>query len=364
MLFSKDLLKQDPHSHRSSYVPVSEDYDMIPYSLDLLSESNDQIRDLIEGYFKNAMQKSTLSESTSFREGFNQEFNFNEIILKIFGAYLTNIEKIYTKGNSATKTIIKDLHTINQYKAAIKQFTERPDHKTFDVTASNRYQGYKLLAPFEHYNYTNLDVVIPPDDSDSKFRDVSDSTQDKLESIFNSKDSIALIESLKKIYNDSIGHFKEEYIDTIRAYTIGKTRKIYEDEYDTKLFEYFHNNNTEPLGSVVKASEIKTSLNRFLNSENILKSEEKTEATMIKDITATREYILKHGNQILALNKNFDSNLNYILLNILKAECNYILDICEVYTIAYSYKWDAICNALSEDRRILFSILIAIMGRK
>lgn len=356
MLFSKDLLKES--QNRTSYNSLSEDFDVVPYGLDLLSESDDTIRNLLEIYFKNALQYSVVSESMSFREGFNKEFNFDEIILKIFGTYLNNIEKIYIKGYNASKSQIKESFTVNKYKKYIKAYIDDNTHKAIDITLSNQQQGFKLVAPFEHYNYTNLDAVIPPKDSNSKFREVSDSLQDKVESAMNSKESIALIEALKKIYNDSIGHEEDEYIDILRSYIIGKYTKIYEDEYDTRLFEFFHNNKTESNGSIVKSKEIVTSLTRYLSAESLLKSEKSYEDKLIKDATAAREYVLKHGRDILSLNKDNDTNINYILLNILKAECNFILDICDAYIVAYSYKWDAICNALAEDKRILFSIIL------
>lgn len=357
MIFSKNLLYENANV-RSSFKYISEDMDMVSYGLELLSETDDQVRNLLTDYFKSAIQYSSIHESVSFRESFNKSFNFDEIVLKIFGAYLSNIEKIYTKGFSNASSQIKNDYIVKKYLKYIKAYIEDRNNKELDITKSNKDRGFALVANFDHYIYTNLDTIIPPKDSNSKFREVSDSLEDKVKNAINSKDSIVLIEALKKIYNQSIGHDEDTYIDNLRAYVLGSYKKIYEDEYDTKLFEHFHNNRTESYGSVVKIDDIKTSLTRYLDAKSLLKTESNYEEKLIKEITAAREYIIKHGRAILMMNSDNDKNINYILLNILKAECNFILDICDAYIVAYSYKWDAIGNALMEDKRILFSVIM------
>ena len=346
-------------SDKSNNNAIDENTNIFLYSLDLIRKSNESIRTYMESVYTDAI--SGTNNYVSFREAFDKTFNFDDAVNKIFTAYRDNISSIYTKGNEITNSSLINISTIKTYKKDIELFIKSKNK--IDVTATGKNIKFGLKTNYEHYKYTNLDAVILSSDSESKFREFFDIIEDDIYSaISNGKDMYSM-EKLKNIYYDTNSPKTKQYIDTIRGLVVGKQKKIYKDQYDTELFKYFHNGDTDSKGSIVGTKDIAESYNRFTKGKEFINEQRKLFNTSIKGIDATEKHIIDNHKRIQSY-INDDRQL-YLINNILKVSCNFILELCSIYTLAYAYKWDSIINAYASDRRILlYTIHTHLTNRK
>ena len=306
-------------------------------------------------YFSNltkkqdAIDESATTTTTTFVERFNNSFDFADIIDQIFEAYYNTYNNIYDKGYAAASKEAKFIDNVKSHASDIK-FIKSIKEK-IDIASTRKGVNLGLPMHFDFYRYTNIFEEVPGIDLNAKFIELLEALEDQVYTILKDTEGVDQIEKLKKLYGKVTDH-ANRYLDSIRGGVLGKY-KVYEDEYDTDLFEYFRNGKTESSGSVVKAKYITECYNRYTKADKLLAADSKRHNRFVKNIIDTRERVQNAGKKIIGYSDN--EATQYITLNILKANCSIILDMCNIYSLAYAYKWDSIKNALHSDRIILLT---------
>lgn len=357
MLYRKSDLLENNTDYIGKDTSVYEAYgiDIFLNGLEYVLEGNEKVAHVFESAYSKAI--SAYGGSTSFREAFNNNFDLVSVIQSIFDAHIDTVSKIYNDGMDATTKALKYIPYLKNYKTAIKD-----ENEDVDISAVSNRKWYMLKPEFEHYIYTNLDALVPPRGSESKIKEYFECIQDDVDSSLSDANSIGSIENLKRINNNVSGIKAERYLDSIRAFSLGKYNKIRKEDYDTELFRYFHNDSTEPDGSTVTPKEIKECYDRYMNGKSILSRESKNFNRMISDINSTKSKIITIGENTLRLAK--DSNQKYLIGIILNSACGVCLDMCDIYSLSYAYKWDSIKNSYADDSRILLSVVYDVLEKR
>ena len=341
MFTNIDLLLQESISNDTPFKKVDENTNIFLYGLECVRENDTLLRSMMENMYTNA-----INESTAFIEGFNNSFNFADIIDQIFEAYYNTYNNIYEKGYAAASKEAKFIDNVKSHASDIKSIKEK-----IDIASTRKGVNLGLPMHFDFYRYTNIFEEVPGIDLNAKFTELLEALEDQVYTILKDTEGIDQIERLKKLYGKITDH-SDRYLDSIRGSVLGKS-KVYEDEYDTDLFEYFHNGKTESSGSVVKAKYIAECYSRYTKADGLIAADSKRHDRFVKNIIDTRERVQNAGKKIIGYSDN--EATQYITLNILKANCSIILDMCNIYSLAYAYKWDSIKNALHSDRIILLT---------
>jgi len=345
MVFSSDVLKHNSLVMEESII-VSEDTSLFTFGLDVLRESNEAIRIILQDIYA----KCDYNINESFKEKFSEKFSFKNIIKSIVKFFLDGLKNIFRNFKALINKIIYDSNTIVKYKDKISEFNDEIKYNK------------------DFYYYSHLTSVVPSIDDFFNFFDNYDVVMDDLKDIFKSGDKNNIVEGLKKEKAELAGNLTSFY-DNIRKNMFDRYSNevgiIMESNFASILFKFFRSGASSPIVNVtLKRDDYKTTLDRFLSGKSLVKDIEKemnyienksnTEIKKIEKILP--EHVMKEYIPI-------DYELEYHLNDFLKIKCGQLQQICAIYTTVYSARLEAAKSALVQDKKILFEVINAMIKK-
>lgn len=345
MLLSANILKESTHVKRDNIISLlNEDTSIFSFGLEVLSENNEQIREIMSNIYKD----SGYNINESFKEEFSKKFSFSNIIKSIINFFINGIDKIFKQFKILLSKILYDNNTIKKYEKQIRN-----------------YNG-EIKLNFDYYNYTYLDSNIPTISSFNEFFNNYEEVMEELKNISKNNNFNTIIEKLQKM-TENLNSNHREKLNEVRLGVFGKygkdLRNVSEETYLNRLKEFFRSGYNFPEKEFKLDNKIiNETLDRFLKGgslikdcENHLKSIEKTSSININRINRMlpEDFLEKYE----PINYEFE----YALNTYLKAKCGELQQICNIFVMAYSEKLEAVKSAIIQDKKILYEVISTII---
>lgn len=338
-----DLLIKKPLKEKSLLDSVSMTESLFQYGLNCIIESNNEIRNILF----DIMIESGYMITEGFKDEFNKRFNFNNIVSSIISLFIKIITKLFNKGKAIILNLIYDNKTIEKYKNSISSYDRQ------------------LEVDFDHYNYSYLDKDIPSSKLNLTFSYEYEELQDKLERICKTGNKEKILHGLEQLYNSIQMEINHGYFDKLRRSVLADEDYkdvIFADRYDIELKKVFRSGSTTANKNDILPNEIHNTLKRFLKGKDMIKSIEKHK----KEIEIAAEKSKKNINKISvkSLLKDYvpiDYDLEFNLNRVLKIKCGQLSECCNIYTLAFAAKLDAIKESLIQDKKVLFTVISDII---
>ena len=345
MVFSYEALKHNTLSEDN--IIVSEDTSLFTFGLDVLRESNTEIRNILQ----NIYIESGYNLNEAFKEKFTENFSFKNIIKTIIKFFIDGIKKIFNEFKAIISKFIYSDKTIDKYK-----------DKIIDFKDEIKYTG-------DYFRYSHLDAIVPSIDDYFEFFENYDSVMDDLKKVFEKKDKNIIINTLQTKKNDLSASLVKFY-DNVRKNMFSRYSNevgvITEHDFATIVYKFFRSGDSIPMNNAtLKNADIIEALERFNRSKQMTKDTEKE----MKYIESKSNAEIKRIEKILPedIMKDYvpiDYELEFHLDNYLKVKCGQLQQICTIYTSVYSAKLDAIKTALVQDKKVLFEVIGTIIKKE
>ena len=344
LLSYKNLIINENNSSDNFIAKEFEDLSLFEFGINCIRESNEEIMSILS----NIMIESGYIVNEGFKDEFNKRFNFNYIVESIFKLFIKMIKKIYDKGKAIILQILYDNKTIIKYKSLIESYDKN------------------LKVDFDHYNFTYLDKDIPSSSLNLSFSNEYEQLQDKLENIGKTNNKEKIIFELNNLFNQIQEEINHGYYDKIRKSVLAiedYEDVIFEDQYDIALRRFFRNGLDIPNRNDITYDEIHQSLNRFLKGKDMIKSIENHQKSIEDAANKAKKSINKISvKSIMSSYKPIDYDIEFNLNRVLKLKCGQIAECCNIYTLAFSAKLDAVKSCLVQDKKILFRVIADIIS--
>lgn len=338
-----DLLIRESSKEKSVLESVNMTESLFQYGLNCIIESNNEIRNILS----DIMIESGYMVTEGFKDEFNKKFNFNNIVSSIIGLFVKVITKLFNRGKAIILNLIYDNKTIEKYKDAINSYDKQ------------------LEVDFEHYNYSYLDKDIPSSKLNLTFSYEYEELQDKLENICKSANKEKILYGLEQLYNSIQMEINHGYYDKLRRSVLADEDYkdvIFANQYDIELKKVFRSGSTAANKNDILPNEIHDTLERFLKGKDMIKSIEKHK----KEIETAAEKSKKKINKISvkSLVKDYvpiDYDIEFNLNRLLKMKCGQLSESCNIYSLAFAAKIDAMKESLIQDKKVLFAVISDII---
>lgn len=332
MLFNyKDLIiKNEEKINKSSIEETS----LLIQSLSYISESDNNIREIMG----NVMKESYNSDNPV--KAFNESFSFGSIIKTIIDFFVENIKKAYYAFKGFLSKIFGGDKVLDKYKSQLLNYS---------ITLKK--------LPFSHYNYTNLDIDIPPSSLEVIFQEEYDILVEDLNKIGELKEKQAIILELNKL-SENISNDKN-YFNLLRrkvmssAYKGGK-EAITDTDYIKELKLLFRNNMDTPTNEDIPSYEVRKSAEIFFNNKS-LEDSIKAQNKRIEKSAGTMKQKLEKLNpsNFMKEYQPIDYDIEFALNKVLKSKADQMGTACNIILLAYSEKLQAIKDAVIQYKKIL-----------
>lgn len=346
MIFSSEVLKHNSLCMEANII-ISEDTSLFTFGLDVLRESNDNIRYILQSLYI----ESGYNVNEGFKEEFAKKFSFKNIIKTIIKFFIDGIKDIFRQFKAIIVKFIYDSNTVEKYKNEILLFNDEIKYKK------------------DFFRYSHLTTVVPSTEDFFNFFDNYDDILDDLKDICKSRDKNIIIDNLKSKKQD-LSKDLTVFYDSVRKNIFNRFSNeidyISENNFASICFKFFRSGNSTPMTSItLNKNDYKESLERFLNGKRLVKDIE-IEMNFIENKSNTE---IKKIDRILPeqVMKEYipiDYELEYHFNDFLKVKCGQLQQICTIYTTVYSAKLEAIKAALIQDKKILFEVINSIIIKK
>ena len=302
---------------------------LFEYSIDLLRESNDNMR-------------SMLIES-SITESF--DVDFHNLFDKIISEFIDTINKIY-----------------NQFRLTMVKFFKIGGDDIFkkgEKVLENYKQPIKIDFPV--YNYTNLDKNMPPQNVNKLFKDDFDILYGNIKNIAKTaKTADEASSSIRGLFQDNTKDLK---VANMRREIIGADKPISSKEYADKLFMYFRNNTLDGTKDLeMSGTEIYNNYYLdYLTSKEKIKMLDR-DRTLVS-MNAKAIYKIIRSESVDSYNWKFDvtKDLDSAFNTLMKINASTAYACFQTIVFAYSIKLDAVKENYKQDRKIVATALQSII---
>ena len=324
-------IPNDFGNYKSSSNQISKD--LFTEGLNLVSKSNNEIYSII-------------GENTI--DGFDIE----RVISTIFDKYHANMKNIYDIAVKSISSTTNRFFVIFKYKKII--FSQKEDINMNEIISS---MPGRFKANFAYYRYTNFTADIPPKSIDNKIIEIFLDLYEKIDRIALKSDMINIADELK-----NISFYTKRNVDKgvsiYRGSIIHNGYPIYEDQFDTELFKYFHNGMIDPYGSIVPKSDLKSLYVICERYKDFLKQESDKINYYLSDYTKNKVVDTCANIENLITDKEY----SYMVNTIFKQYCVYLMNILDACMLAYAYRMETLKNAIDDSAQILSSIIYTNIG--
>lgn len=359
MVLSSSIIKDSISYNRinPSNIAIYENTSIFSFGLDVLRNSNEEMRKIMSEVYIN----SGYNINESFKKDFGKNFNFATLVKRIIDFFFEGLKYIYRKFKAILSKIIYDNNTINKYENKIREYNEemkydqdffRYSYLDSPVPSINDFLNY-----FTDYNSLCNDITSEINRRNS----CSHSMEQTVIIRYLQEDIIKKTEDLKNDLPDFYNKIRNNIFSNY-GMDIGI---INEDSFSDAIYRFFRSGVSIPsTGVTLRNSDYREALDRFLNSEKLLKNLEKDqryiESKTNQEIKKIEKF--KPGDLIKYYNP-VDYEFEYALNNYLKVKTGQLQQICNIYTMVYSGKLQALKEAVIQDKKILFKVISAIIEK-
>ena len=312
---------------------IEESGSLLVYSLSCISESDRLVREMMEDVFNSSSNNNPII-------AFNESFDFGNIVKSIIDFFIESIKKIYRSFKGLLSKIFGGDKILNKYKSQLLNY------------------NHTLKVYFDHYNYTNLDVDIPPSSLISIFQEEYDTLYESLEKITGIKEKAVIISKLNEL-SDSISKDDDSYFNKLRRNIMSSSYKgnkaaITEGDFIRELKLLFRNNMEKPSKEDIPSYEVRKSAEIFFNGkslENNIKQQSKRIEKSSYELKQKLEKI--SPSNFMKEYQPIDYDIEFALNRLLKLKSDRMSKACNIIVIAYSEKLQSVKDAVVQYRRVL-----------
>ena len=361
MVFSADML-------------LSENYE-IPTKMEITNVEESYFDTALN--FINEMSKDYADINKSFYKAVLEANNDEEIIHEAFSDFTSKVKEIIQKFLNFIKSVFNKF--IISMNKLIKSDKYLKDHK-------NDFSNFAPEHEFEMniYKYTKLDDDDFPNVNayDTYINNLKIYTlkTDKSKSL--TSDSI--YDRLSDVYTDIVENSTDWY-DEFRGEVLGRTGELFtSNEFEQELHDIFRNDSSTKSKETITFGIVNEALERFLKYDKTLSSVKKIKDNLEKEYKRIKNSIKNLditdfsndnsvfnsiftdyadiSSEVLGLNliksdKTTDKNIRTKIDNINKVRVNRIEGMCNIHSLAFTKKLDAIKEAYTQDKKILYVAL-------
>lgn len=288
-----------------------------------------------------------MQEGTVLNEMFDNS-TFLALIKAIIGCFIEGVKELVERFLSVFNTFTDSRAHIEKYAQQILAY-DKP----------------LKIPDFMHHKYTKLEADIPPSIINTKILDEHRELYGKLRRICTVGDKTAtdIATGMSDFYNKTKADFKDKDIFLLRGQVVSINKGLSAELYTEELYKVFRNGMTTPIVGDIHQSEIHEAYRRWRNSKTVSKEIKAMEAS----IRANAEKVKKQIKDIRLVDITDgrfkeSADLDNILANILRVECDKVSEMCTVVTLALGAKLDAVKEAAIQDKKVLNWTISAIIG--
>lgn len=309
---------------------VNEDESFFLYGLSLVEESDMEIQRII---YENILESHSNISSI-------HETNIIDLAERIIHWFVEQIKKLFGKFKAYVLRIVNSGEYIKNNKDRILAYTG-----TFDVD-------------FERYFFTCTNPDIPKCDLVEQLGKELDQLQAQLDSLRGLKSKEERLEVMNRIYQSMKDiDDSEMYYGRIRSFCIAATYPIAEDEYAKELFNVFRNGG-DYYTAKVSSVEIAEVYERYSKVKQTIKDVEKSKRDIIKSADTLLKDLKKISLKDVSNNYSpYDIGEEEMFDRIRKCKVAQLQKICNIYTLAFSAKIDALKDSMSQDKKLLYEVI-------
>jgi len=349
-MFNTNILAQKEFntSNILEYNNIDESFFMD--TLQFIKESMNDYRNINKTLYKSIL------ESAGNEEIINESFSdFFESVKKIIDKFLKFIKSLFDKFIIAFNKFISSDKFIEKNKDKFASFS---DKDKFSI---------------DGYNYT-FSPAIPLINAQAKFEEsfVKLDFQD----LQGETDQKKIMEKVKEKYTELINDVNGDWYDSFRGEVISQ-KAIAQEDFAQDLWNVYRNGSSSKETIEIISTYVGSALLRFQNYKKDEKSIKDTKESIEKDYESIKKQvqgIVKQNatrdiNKLvgLAINSDYDKVgtgnitvstevMNQIDLFV-KKKAEQIIEMCNIHSLAFSYKLDAIKDCYKQDKDVLYKAL-------
>jgi hypothetical protein len=352
------LLESSKSVSNSKSSSIQEDTSMFEYTLSLLEEVNNTFTSDHLSAFNETIVSDYIAPAISAR------FNFVRLTNDMINLNVDSINKVYSKSEAIMKSVTKSDDRIKPYVNDILNFNE----------------SFRMNEPF--YNFTNLDIDIPPYDLNRRVEDefnmiyqkVRDIVSDNDKSLAEKEDNIMTLYmnlsgdgfSKSGVLYTTKNEYKldEKLLKGIFDKMSINTSLIYSDtdSYEKQVYAFFRDGSLDPNVEVVTPDILKTAFNRYNNSKITMRRLRAAKDELVKSYIAIKKTAEKSYDQIYAILPT--ENMKIYMDKIMRYEVVKNMYYLNGYDLIFSGRLDANIHAMLQDKKMCLYAANIIMNGK
>lgn len=346
----------------ASYTVTNESYFL--ETLNFITEMNAEFNKETKTFYR------TIAESGNDSQIINESFSsFFKAVKKLIDKFIAFIKRLVAKFITFMNSLVKSDKYLIKHKEDFRKF------------------GSKHEFTFDGYTYT-FDVAVPvinalaefegDDVSGTPGKDFFDQFTDGVSAGAITKEKADKIaENIAKKYQELTDSLNGDYYDIFRAKVLNQEGFIPQEDFAAECFSVFRDGTSDKDPIDVTSTYISMIYARFVGSEKYYSSVEKDKKRIEKEYTSIKKSIDK------LINANYDNKVTAViqlpgnggtieaskaqeLLHqmdlFVKAKSVQVQEMSNIHAIAFSYKLDAIKEAYTQDKSILYKSLSKIQG--
>lgn len=341
------------------------------FNVNVIAETNvfekrlDDLNQTSESFF--TMSLNHLTESRKMFNEYSKELyraisesnNDYDIINESFSEFFNNIVKIIEKFLKFVKSMVEKFIAMLFTSIKSERYLEKNKDKFRHFNTSHEFD-------IEGFEYT-IEQNVPLITAAMEFK----------EDFFNMRNP----QDIKSAYSAFNNKLQDDFYDAFRATVIGMDGDyIPSGQYASELFRVFRNGSDSKDTVTVTSHHVTDSLDRYTNYKKTEKAVKDTKDAIEKQYEDIKKFVkssvnIKYGpgTVITSLMKDIDgSEFNiaidkeaekYLMLFI-KAKTSQIEQMCNIHTLAFGAKLDALKECYIQDRTVLYKALSKVANIK
>ena len=330
MIFSSESLKGTEYD---SIKVFDENESLFSYGLDLLVETDNSLRDFLS---------ASVHKSIANQRPLCESFDIGELISNVIQWFIDMIKKLFNKFKAFVMKILYSDSYIKKNKSKILAFDDALE-----------YTG-------DRYWYTCTDSNIPKCGLIDQFGKELDDLKTRLSVLKDKKTQPDRVETMNRIYQELKNEASSDYYAMIRSSCIGATYPISEDNWSKELFNLYRNGGSYYTNKI-SHPEIVEVMNRYENVKKLIKEVEGQKNEIIKSARETEKEIKSINlKDVAPAYSPYQISEEEAFDRIRRAKVEQVSNVCRIYTMAFSAKLDALKESISQDKRVLYEVLLHV----
>lgn len=353
--------------------------------LEILNETKDYIspakRDIpvfrnTDSFFNEAMRDITAIEKNKLSimmEYYNQIYDANEDIALVMEAtdglldhireiidkFIALIKRLFNKFITAMNSIVKSDKYLKKYKDRFKEFSSDCE---FDM---------------DIYTYTKID-----DDAFPRLNAYESYKNDNLDEAKKElKSGVDYTHALYTKFTDGLADFYDVFRGKVLADDDSNTTPYSSDEYSKELFRIFRNGDDSKTNTTITSTEVDIAYRRFDKYDTTLKHVEKMKSNLVKEYERIKKDIKNLNAEFTKGNTKYTNTLgddiwvddktvqddyadekkkkrmNENITTFINAKADQVNQMSIIHSAAFTAKLDAIKEAYTQDKKLLYAAL-------